>query len=214
MARKPRVEFSGAFYHVIARGNHRQALFRDDADRTTYLARLEHYRQRHRFTLYAYVLMVNHVHLLLETGETPLSKIMQGLQFTYTQHFNRRYQKVGHLFQGRYKAIVCDREVYLLELVRYLHLNPARLREPRDPWRYRWSSHRTYLGTPSPVEVETGLVLSQFGRQRGQARQAYLTFLKDGLGVGHEPKFYATVDQRVLGDEGFVAEVNRPTEVA
>ena len=99
MARKPRVE-SGAFYHVICRGNQRQAIFRDDRDRKYYLQRLETYRKRYGFTLYAYVLMSNHVHLLIETGEIPLSKIMQGLQFTYTRYFNRKYRKVGHLFSG------------------------------------------------------------------------------------------------------------------
>ena len=144
MARKPRVEYSGAFYNVICRGNQRQVIFRSDPDRKYYLQRLETYRKRYGFTLYAYVLMSNHVHLLIETGEIPLSKIMQGLQFTYTRYFNRKYRKVGHLFQGRFKAILCDREAYLLELVRYLHLNPGRIRSPVDPWKYRWSSHAAY----------------------------------------------------------------------
>jgi REP element-mobilizing transposase RayT len=90
MARKPRVEFEGAFYHVIVRGNQRQKIFRYDRDRLYYLERVEHYRQRYRFTIYAYVLMSNHVHLLLETRKTPLSKILQGIQFTYTQYYNRR----------------------------------------------------------------------------------------------------------------------------
>jgi len=110
MAREPRVEFEGAFYHVIARGNQRQDIFRDDKDRAIYLERLEHYRKRYDFKLYAYVLMSNHVHLLIETQKIPLSKIMQGIQFTYTQYYNRRHRTVGHLFQGRYKAILCDRE--------------------------------------------------------------------------------------------------------
>jgi REP element-mobilizing transposase RayT len=109
MARKPRVEFEGAFYHVIVRGNQRQRIFGDDQDRTAYLERIEHYRQRCRFVLYAYVLMPNHVHLLLETIKVPLSKIMQGIQATYTQSYNRRHRTIGHLFQGRYKAILCDR---------------------------------------------------------------------------------------------------------
>jgi REP element-mobilizing transposase RayT len=103
MARKPRVEFEGAFYHVIVRGNQRQKIFRDDRDRVYYLKRVEHYRNRYGFIVYAYVLMLNHVHLLLETSTTPLSKILQGVQFTYTQYYNRRYRTVGHLFQCRYK---------------------------------------------------------------------------------------------------------------
>src|ERR1043166_1855603 len=146
MARKPRVEFKGAFYHVIVRGNQRQKIFRDDRDRLTYLDRVEHYRQRYGFKIYAYVLMANHVHLLLQTGKTPLSKILQGIQFTYTRYHNQRYRTVGHLFQGRYKAILCDRNAYLIELVRYIHLNPTRLKTPADLDKYRWSSHHAYLG--------------------------------------------------------------------
>ena len=101
MARKPRVEYDGAFYHVIVRGNQQQRTFHDDQDRIAYLERLEHYRQRYGFRLFAYVLMSNHVHLLIETKSVPLSKIMQGIQFSYTQRYNRRHRKVGHLFQGR-----------------------------------------------------------------------------------------------------------------
>src|SRR3990172_6318053 len=175
MARKPRIEFSGAFYHVIARGNQRQAIFQHDLDR------LEHYRMRYGCTLYAYVLMPNHVHLLVETGPTPLSKIMQGLQVTYTRYFNQRYHKVGHLFQGRYTAILCDRDPYLVELVRYLHLNPARMRTPLNPWRYPWSSHRAYVGESTTVAVETARILGQFARQVGRARQGYLKFMTQGL---------------------------------
>ena len=107
MPRKP-VEHCGAFYHVITRGNQRQNLFHDpNQDREFYLDRLEQYRKRYGFTIYAYVLMSNHVHLLVETAKAPLSKIMQGLQFSYTRYFNRRYRKMGHLFQGRYRAILC-----------------------------------------------------------------------------------------------------------
>ncbi|MBI3301593.1 MAG: transposase [Deltaproteobacteria bacterium] len=209
MARKPRIEFPGACYHVLTRGNHRQVIFHDAADRAYYLERLEHYRHRYRFRLYAYVLMANHVHLLLETGVVPLAKIMQGLQFTYTRYYNRRYRKVGHLFQGRYQAILVDRDTYLRELVRYVHLNPARLRPPGDPRRYPWSSHRAYLGEPSPVKVETALVLGQFGSRVGRARHAYGQFMAAGRSLGHQGKYYETVDQRFLGDPRFVAAVQR-----
>ena len=207
MARKPRVEFEGAFYHVVVRGNQRQRIFRDDRDRIYYLERVEHYRQRYRFTIYAYVLMSNHVHLLLETGKTPLSKILQGIQFTYTQYYNRRYRTVGHLFQGRYKAILCDRNAYLLELVRYIHLNPARLKNPEELATYRWSSHHRYLGGPAPVTVDTGLVLRQLGNSAAQARKVYRKFIEDGQSLGHEERYYQAVDQRFLGDEKFVQQV-------
>ena len=209
MARKPRVEFERAFYHVIVRGNQRRDIFRDDRDRINYLERVEHYRRRYEFTVYAYVLMSNHVHLLVETARVPLSKIMQGIQFSFTQRYNRRHGTVGHLFQGRYKAILCDRDAYLLELVRYIHLNPARLKHPQDPWNYRWSSHRGYLGQGTPVEVKAELVLGQFGPSLVQARRAYLKFIEEGIDLGHVDRFYEIVDQRFLGDDEFVEQLDK-----
>jgi putative transposase len=209
MARKPRVEFDGALYHVIVRGNHRRDIFRDETDRITYLERVEHYRRRYDCIVYAYVLMSNHVHLLIETGAVGLSKIMQGIQFSYTQRYNRRYHAVGHLFQGRYKAILCDRDAYLLELVRYIHLNPARMKHPQDPWKYRWSSHRGYVGEGSPVKLQANAVLKQFASNMSTARRGYLGFMKEGLHQGHLDRFYETVEQRFLGDERFVAQVEK-----
>ena len=209
MARKSRVEFEGALYHVIARGNHRRDIFRDEADRETYLERIEHYRERYRCVVYAYVLMSNHVHLLIETGAVGLSKIMQGIQFSYTQRYNRRHRAVGHLFQGRYKAILCDRDAYLWELVRYIHLNPARMKHPQDPWKYRWSSHRAYLGEGTPVKIQTDAVLKQFASSQRAARREFLGFMKEGLGQGHVDRFYQTIEQRFLGDERFVDQLEK-----
>jgi REP element-mobilizing transposase RayT len=208
------VEFDGAFYHVIVRGNQRRRTFHDDHDRNLYLKRLEHYRQRYGFRLYAYVLMANHVHLLIETKRVGLSKIMQGIQFSYTQSYNRRHKKVGHLFQGRYQAILCDRDAYLLELVRYIHLNPARLKVPIGAWRYRWSSHGAYLGKPSAVKVDAEAVLGQLGSTLGAARRAYERFMTEGLKQGHEEKYYETIDQRFLGGERFVDEVAERSEAS
>jgi REP element-mobilizing transposase RayT len=207
MARKPRVEFEGAFYHVIVRGNQRRRIFRDDQDRRVYLERLEYYRRHHGFVVYAYVLMSNHVHLLLETKRVPLSKIMQAIQFTYTQKYNRRHRTVGHLFQGRYKAILCDRNAYLLELVRYIHLNPARMRNAVDAGKFQWSSHRAYLGEKTAVKVETEAVLGQMGKGVAQAQRAYVKFIDEGVGGGHQEKYYEATDQRFLGDERFVEKV-------
>jgi putative transposase len=207
MARKPRVEFAGAFYHVICRGNQRQVIFRSDADRKYYLELLEQYRQRYSFKVYAYVLMSNHVHLLIETGRVPLSRIMQGLQLRYTGYFNKKYNKVGHLFQGRYKAILCDRDAYVTELVRYLHLNPERMRSPTDAGNYRWSSHRAYLGRDSLVRVETAAVLGEFAKSLNKARPAYLKFIAEGKAAGHRVDYYDVRDQRFLGDERFVEQI-------
>lgn len=177
MARKPRVEFDGALYHVIVRGNHRRDIFRDTTDQVTYLERIEHCRERYYCRVYAYVLMSNHVHLLIETGVVGLSKIMQGIQFSYTQRYNRRHRMVGHLFRGRHKAILCDRDAYLLELVRYIHLNPARMKHPQDPWQYRWSSHRSYVGADSPVKIQTSAVLKQFASNMSAGRRGCLRSL-------------------------------------
>jgi putative transposase len=201
------VEFEGAFYHVIVRGNQRQKIFRDDRDRLYYLKRIEHYRERYRFIVYAYVLMSNHVHMLVETSITPLSKILQGIQFTYTQYYNRRYRTVGHLFQGRYKAILCDRDAYLLELVRYIHLNPARLKSSEDVATYRWSSHHAYLGRNGPIAVDTTLVLEQLSNRPAEAVRTYRRFIADGQKLGHDETYYQTVDQRFLGDEKFIEKV-------
>jgi putative transposase len=209
MARKPRVEFAGALYHVICRGNQRQVIFRSDADRKCYLEALERYRQRYRFKVYAYVLMSNHVHMLLETREVSLSRIMQGLQLRYTSYFNRKYKKVGHLFQGRYKAILCDREAYLLELVRYLHLNPERMRSPMQAATYRWSSHGAYLGKGNIVTIETAPVLGEFAKSVGKARLGYLRFMAEGKTAGHQADYYDVRDQRFLGDERFVEQIEQ-----
>ena len=119
--------------------------------------------------------------------------------------------KSGHVFQGRYQAILCDREAYLLELVRYLHLNPARIRTPLSPWTYRWSSHRAYLGHATPVKVSTSTVLASFHRQLGPARQAYRRFMLNGLPQGHQARFYETGAHPALGDERFLDEVDRRT---
>jgi REP element-mobilizing transposase RayT len=205
VARAPRIEYSGALYHVLARGNQRRDIFHDDADCTKYLAKLAAYKHRHGFALYAYVLMTNHVHLLIETRDVGLSKIIQGVHQSYTQSYNRRYQTVGHVFQGRYKAFVCAREAYLLELVRYIHLNPVRAKLVADPADYRWSSHRSYLGTEAGPGVDVQPVLAQFAEQPSAARQRYREFVGAAQDSTARPEYY----QRVLGDEMFKEVVER-----
>ncbi len=209
MGRRPRGHFSGALYHVIVRGNQRQATFRSDADRRRYLDLLNQYRRRYAFHLYAYVLMSNHVHLLLEVGETPFAKAMQGLQQSYTLYFNRKYKLVGYLFQGCYKDILCDRDAYLLELVRYIHLNPVRSKIVDTPGSYAWSSHRAYLGTGDNKNVECGRILKQFSPQPQKAQKLFDQFVLDGFGAGHREDFYAVKEQRYLGDDEFLERVDR-----
>ena len=208
MARKPRVHFPGALYHVISRGNQRQDIFLDDTDRTVYLSYLSECKGRFSIELYAYALMRNHVHLLLEVHEKPLSRFMQSLLFRYARYFNKRYDKVGHLFQGRYRAILCDKDAYLLELVRYVHLNPIRAKIVSDLKRYLWTSHLSYLGRAKQEGlVEADFVLSQFGKKKSFARRKYLEFILEELDSGHQKKFYEVRDQRFLGEESFINRI-------
>jgi REP element-mobilizing transposase RayT len=182
-------------------------IFHDDLDRKRYLSLLEEVQNRYSCKLYAYVLMGNHVHLLEEVGVAPLSTIMQNLQFRYTRYYNLRYGKIGHLFQGRYKAILCDRDNYLLELVRYIHLNPVRAGLSKQVGGYRWSSHGNYLSGDDKGGVSVRAVLEQFGKKRGEAIRQYREFITEGLGDGHREEYYKVIDQRFLGDEEFVEEV-------
>ena len=170
MARLPRIEFPGAFYHVIVRGNQRQDIFLDEQDRREFLERVKRYKKELGFVLYAYVLMSNHLHLLIETPEIPISKIMQRINLTYTQFFNKKYSTVGHIFQGRYKSFLCDREEYLLSLVRYLHLNPVRAKLVEHPQEYKWSSHRDYLSGGMEL-VDAPRVLRMFSKELSRARR-------------------------------------------
>jgi putative transposase len=198
MARRPRVFAPGLLYHVMVRGNHRQKTFLGARDYQAYLDRLARYRKKYAAIIYAYCLMPNHVHLLVETTGAPLAKFMQGLQQSYTLYFNRVYDNVGHLFQGRYKAIICDKDEYLLALIRYIHLNPVRASLVTAPDLYHYSSHQTYLnGRATDVLDPTG-VLTLFGGRGG-----YRSFVLDGIGTGHRPEYYAVEEQQYLGRAEF-----------
>ena len=211
MARKPRIEFEGGFYHVITRGNQRQKVFLDEKDFLKYLEFLTDYKDRYGFWIYAYVLMSTHVHLLIETGQVPLSKILQGINQRFTMYFNWRYGTVGHLFQGRYKAILCDKDAYLFSLVKYLHYNPVRAGMVRQPEEYRWSSHRGYLGMDKNGLVDTGLLLRMLSEDLKRGRRLYREYMKKEEKTSKED-FYRTVDQRILGDEEFVERVRGRVE--
>jgi len=207
MARKPRIQFEGAFYHIIVRGNQRQDIFLDEADRRQYLERLHRYRNKCGFILYAYVLMGNHVHLLIETPDDPISRVMQLINFTYTQYFNKKYGKVGHLFQGRYKSYLCDKDRYLLSLVRYIHNNPVRAGLAEAAGAYAWSSSADYLKGTKGL-VDTDKVLRLFSEKPGIARRKYAEFMSAG-----EPDKslspYAAHEQQIVGDESFIEAVKR-----
>jgi len=214
MARKPRIHFPGALYHVITRGNRRQGIFLDEKDLQRFLTYLSDCKNRFSFRLYAYSLMKNHLHLLIEVGEIPLSRIMQTLLFGYAGYFNRRYGEVGHLFQGRYKAILCEKDTYLLELVRYIHLNPVRAKIVKKPEDYTWTGHLTYLGKGTDSLIDEGFVLEQFSDNRSSARRRYRQFVWEGMSSGHEEKYYRVKDQCYLGGESFIDRVEMERKVS
>jgi REP-associated tyrosine transposase len=204
MARRPRVHFPGALYHVIARGNRGQDIFRDDQDHYLYLKYIREYKERFHFYLHAYVLMVNHLHLLIEVGDVQLSRIMQVLQFRYTRRYNLKYGLEGHLFQGRYKAILCDKDSYLMQLSAYIHLNPVRAGIVKDPSEYPWSSYRSYITRDRVSLADRNFVLSLFEGKKTSVQRVYELFVKDHLQEGHREDLYRTVDQRFQGDHEYV----------
>jgi REP element-mobilizing transposase RayT len=170
MARARRVFGPGLLYHVIARGNRREAVFLDGDDYEIYRHRLALYRARYAVTLHAYCLMPNHVHLVLGTAEAPLDHFMQCLQQSYTQRFNRRYAQVGHVFQARYKALLCETDEYLVTLVRYVHQNPVRAGLAARAEDYGYSGHRAYLVGVATELVDPTLVLRLVGGRTGYER--------------------------------------------
>src|SRR5438552_15027945 len=176
MARKARAEVEGGLYHVITRGNNRRQVFNSPADYEKFLSLLAVQKTKLPFFLYAYCLMTNHVHLLIERQASAVGRIMHRLLSGYAQYYNRRYRRVGHLLQGRHKAILCQSDRYLSELVRYIHLNPMRAKMVSQPEQYQYSSHRAYLGLEAAGIVDVDPVLRHFGAKKKLAREAYRQF--------------------------------------
>jgi len=182
MARPLRIEFPGAVYHVTSRGNAGQAIFIDDEDRGRFLDGLSIVVERFKWLCHAYCLMENHYHLLIETPNGNLSKGMRELNGVYTQGYNQRYRRVGHLFQGRYKAILVEKDNHLLSLCRYVVLNPAGVGLIKRPEQWRWSSYRATVGlAKSPSFLTIDWVLSQFGGRKRVALEKYRRFVMEGI---------------------------------
>jgi putative transposase len=204
MTRPLRLEQAGALYHVTTRGDRRQTIFRDDIERLAWIEVLEAACERHHLVVHSYCQMGNHYHLMLETVEPNLSHAMRQLNGLYTQHFNRRHRLVGHLFQGRYKAILVQKESYLLELTRYIVLNPVRARMVTTPDEWPWSSHSHFVAQQAPPSwLERDWLLAQFGKMREQAVAAYEQFVLDG--IDKTSPLLATRHQILLGDDAFVS---------
>ena len=174
MSRKPRIHYEGALYHVIARGNNREYIFKNEIDKEEYLKKVTKYIDKYNGKLYAYVIMDNHCHLLIEVSDIPLSKIMQLIQQTYTSWYNRNYKRSGHVFEQRYKSILCDKDSYLLSLIRYIHQNPVRAKIAGI--NYKYSSHKEYIrGINNVCLVEE--ILSMFSLNKKKAIESYIEFM-------------------------------------
>ncbi|MFH1020033.1 MAG: transposase [Pseudomonadota bacterium] len=204
MARKPRIHYPGAVYHVILRGNGGQDIFFTKADRARFYFLLQEGVEKYGLRIHAFCLMSNHVHLAIQVGEVPLSRIMQNVGLRYTSYLNRRKKRTGHIFQGRYKALLIDADRYLLELVRYIHGNPVRAGLVQTPDQYPLSSHRAYLGLDAITWLSTEWVLSQFAEPENKARALYINFMKKGLREEHRTDFHrGSFEGRILGDDKF-----------
>jgi len=238
MPRQPRLDTPGAVHHVIARGIEQRKIFREKEDYADFVLRLGRIITESGAHLFAWVLMSNHFHLLIQTGPVPLSTIMRRLLTGYAVHFNRRHTRFGHLFQNRYKSILCEADPYLLELTRYIHLNPIRaglVPTLRALDSYPWSGHASLIGKGSWTWQTTDEILSKFGKKRTEARLKYREFLGEGFGLGKRPELtgggllrstggWSEVvsfrrrkerlvgDERILGRSDFVKEVLKEIE--
>ncbi len=208
MARPLRIEFPGALYHVMSRGNERKPIARDDADREKRLDWLRRTVETYGWRLHAFVLMRSHDHLFVQTPEANLSAGMQYLNGSYTSYFNRRHRRSGHLFQGRFKGHLIEEQGYFLEVSRYIHLNPVRAKAVARPQEYRWSSYPGYVRAARAVAwVTYAGVLGEFGRKATAARRAYARFVHAAVEEPPPSPFAGALGGLLVGSERFVRRV-------
>jgi len=210
VARQLRIEYPGAFYHVFSRGNQKQIVFRSDDDFYFFLKCLREAHEKFGVIAHVYCLMPNHYHLILETPCGNLSSVMHFLNTAYTIYFNKKHERCGHLFQGRYKAILVDAESYAKVLSRYIHLNPVRSEIVDLPENYRWSSYGYYRGDMTPEKwLEVSLVLSMFCGLPDSARQAYSAYVLAGIGEDVPGVIEDSVHKGILGSEEFIERIRK-----
>src|SRR3972149_11499529 len=238
MPRQARLDFPGTLHHIMVRGINKSAIFEDDQDRTRFLERLSANLIQGHCSVYAWVLMSNHIHLLFKSGEHGISAVMRKLLTWYAQYFNRRHNRTGHLFENRYKSILCDEDNYLLALVRYIHLNPLRagiLKTIQELDRYPWSGHNAIIGKTDFSWMDTEHVLAQFGSTRRKALYEYRSFIREGAAQGHVKELTGgglirsqggwsqvlsirrrgqkeEFDERILGGGDFVSKILKEAE--
>jgi len=206
MTRPLRIELAGGVYHVTSRGDRRENIYFCDADRRAWLELLGKVCERFNWMCHAWCQMSNHYHIVVETVEGNLSQGMRQLNGVYTQHINSAYQRVGHVFQGRYKSILVEKESYLLELARYVVLNPVRAGMVDDPQQWPWSSYAAMTGEKqAPPWLQTDWILGQFDRNRGQAVMGYVDFVRAGAGM---PSVWERLRGQVyLGSDAFLQRI-------
>jgi REP element-mobilizing transposase RayT len=205
MARPLRIEYPGALYHITSRGNARQVVFLDDEDRSLFLRLLSKVVKEYEWKCYSYCLMNNHYHLLIETPKANLSRGMHFLNSVYAQKHNERHERVGHLLQGRYHAVIVDKEEYLLEVCRYIVLNPVRAGMVEDPAHYKWSSYLDILNRRKAASfLDTSYVLSLFSQPGRNDADEYKTFVLAGWGIDIWSNLHGSL---ILGDEEFAQQI-------
>ena len=204
MARALRIEFKSAFYHVISRGQERKEIFKSIGDRQRFLEFLEEATEKFQIRIYSYCLMENHYHFLIETLDSNLSKAMKFINGGYATYFNAKWKRVGHLFASRYKAILVDQESYLLELSRYIHLNPVRANIVDKPEKFKWSSYQEFLGQRKTDWLKSEWLLKIFGINMDTARQKYQEFVEKGIHSKAKDPFKEIVAGMILGKKTYV----------
>ncbi|MBI3393711.1 MAG: transposase [Nitrospirae bacterium] len=238
MPRQARLDVPGALHHIMVRGINKANIFDDDQDKSRFLERLGQNVLEGKCSIYAWVLMDNHVHILFKSGKYGISAVMRKLLTWYAQYYNRRHHRTGHLFENRYKSILCDEDNYLLALVRYIHLNPIRaniVKTIEEVDRYPFCGHRAIVGKAKHPWTDADYVLLQFGRTKRKGLMEYRKFMKEGIGLGKQPELtggglvrslggWSQViakrragkeeegDERILGDGDFVHAILKETE--
>ena len=206
MVRPLRLEYAGALYHITSRGDRREPIYEDDDDRKRFMSLLDHVCETYNWLCHSYCLMGNHYHLLIETPEANLSKGMRQLNGVYTQNYNRKHKRVGHVFQGRYKAILVEKQSYLLELARYIVLNPVRAQMVHAAGDWQWSSYRATIGQSIASScLATDWLLAAFSKRKNNAIELYKKFVQEGKG---QPSIWSNLRNQVyLGSEEFIEKI-------
>lgn len=212
MPRKARLDVPGALHHIMVRGINKSSIFEDDIDRQKFLARLGDTIGEAKCSIYAWALMTNHVHLLFKSGGKGISAVMRKVLTWYAIYYNRRHKRTGHLFENRYKSILCDEDNYLLALIRYIHLNPVRagmVKTMEELDRYPWSGHSAVMNKKECLWMDTEYVLLQFNDTKRKARNAYWQFVHEGIGMGRKPELTGGGLVRSLGGWSQVQSTQR-----